>query len=144
MHIQLCEWIANQKALSLIDQPTSQPKSETVVSDKLIKNLSNIYCLTCAEDNALKEDTFNTLSWMDNQMKSQHTDLLMKVCTVGEAMKTSSTIPLNQLEQGNQIFNTISSQVATGPHSKMEKLYQVTEEIRKQQGNPEDLSASIR
>lgn len=81
-----------------------------------MKNFSHIYDVIRAEDNTRKEGTFNTLSWMDGQMKSQYTDLLMELRTIEETIKTRSMVPSDQFEQTNQIIHTFSVQVASGLH----------------------------
>lgn len=77
---------------------------------------------------------------MDNQMKSQHTGQLIKLRTVEETIKANVTVPLDQLEQVNQIFNTFSDLVTAWLHRNTEKLYQVVEELRNWQANGKDQS----
>lgn len=100
--------------------------------NQLRKYLPHIHRIICAEDKAFKKDTFNTLLWMDDQMNSQHTYLLMKHRTVEEAIKTNLTVPLDQLEHANVIFSLVSDQVAAGLYSNTEKLYQVVQKLGKQ------------
>lgn len=58
-------------------------------------------------------------------------------------MSLNSTVPLDQLEQVDKIFNTFTGYVNTGHHGNIEKLYQVGKEMRKKQENAEDLRAGI-
>lgn len=76
-------------------------------------------------------------------MKFQCLDLLMKLRTGEEAIEAKSTVPLDQLKQANQIFTMLFDQVMAGLYGNTEKLYQEAEELRKQRGNVEDLSAHI-
>ena len=50
-------------------------------------------------------------------------------------------MPIDPLEQANQLFNTFSNQVTAGLLGNTEKLYEAAQELRNQEGNTEDLSA---
>lgn len=66
-----------------------------------MKNLFHIYYITLTEEYTFKKNSFNTLLWMNGQMMSQYTYVLMKLLPDEEATQINSTVPLDQLEQAN-------------------------------------------
>lgn len=70
-------------------------------------------------------------------------DLFINLRTVKEVIKANCTDLLVQLTQANQVFNTLSGQVTAGLHDNTMMLYQAVEELSKEEGHAEDLSACI-
>lgn len=99
--------------------------------DGLMKHISNIYHIIHTEEHTFHQDTFPTLSQIDDEMKFQYMDLLIYIHTIENTIKANSTVPLNQLKQANPISDTFSGYDAAGLYENTEKIYQDTLEKRK-------------